>query len=168
MAPFFAHSYRCSDLLRHRYERVNKLYIRSLGALMRESEVKGYNGVIWYLLGAFIVLHPFPKDIGVMGVLLLSWCDTAASTFGRFMASALSNYAREEYWHVAAFFTGVATALFFWGAFVPSVGAFPDDPKMLSCSQVDSTTSQSRSESHRLGGSDNKSSVVTGPWRSVL
>lgn len=46
---------------------------RYLGALMRETEYDGWNGVIWYLLGAWIVLWFFPKDVGVMGVLLLSW-----------------------------------------------------------------------------------------------
>ncbi|KAJ8608415.1 hypothetical protein MRB53_039667 [Persea americana] len=50
---------------------------------MRETEVDGYNGVIWYLVGAYIALRFYPKDIGVMSILLLSWCDTAASTFGR-------------------------------------------------------------------------------------
>ena len=50
---------------------------------MRESEVEGWNGVIWYLLGAWTVLRFFPKDVAVMSILLLSWCDTAASTFGR-------------------------------------------------------------------------------------
>ncbi|EEA27063.1 Diacylglycerol kinase [Talaromyces marneffei ATCC 18224] len=120
-----------TDLLRHRYERVNRFYIRSLGALMRESEVKGYNGVIWYLLGAFIVLRAFPKDVGVMGVLLLSWCDTAASTFGRLYGKYTIKLrpGKSLAGTVAAFFTGVATALFFWGTFVPSVGAFPNDPE---------------------------------------
>ncbi|RAO64864.1 uncharacterized protein BHQ10_000876 [Talaromyces amestolkiae] len=155
-----------TDLLRHRYERVNQLYIRSLGALMRESEVKGYNGVIWYLLGAFIVLRAFPKDIGVMGVLLLSWCDTAASTFGRLYGkyTLKLRQGKSLAGTVAAFFTGVATALFFWGAFVPSVGAFPNDPE-------DAFMFRGRlnyfPESIRnligWAGSDDQSSIITGP-----
>jgi diacylglycerol kinase (CTP) len=72
-----------TDVIRHRYWQVNRFYIRCLGALMRESEVDGYNGVISYLLGAWIVMRFCPKDVGVMSILLLSWCDTAASTFGR-------------------------------------------------------------------------------------
>jgi diacylglycerol kinase (CTP) len=120
-----------TDFLRHRYERVNQLYIRSLGALMRESEVKGYNGVIWYLLGAYIVLRAFPKDIGVMGVLLLSWCDTAASTFGRLYGryTVKLRQGKSLAGTAAAFMTGVVTALFFWGFFVPRVGSFPNDPE---------------------------------------
>ncbi|KAI4136512.1 MAG: hypothetical protein L6R39_007755, partial [Caloplaca ligustica] len=34
------------DYLRHTFPAFNRLYIRVLGALMRESEVEGYNGVI--------------------------------------------------------------------------------------------------------------------------
>jgi diacylglycerol kinase (CTP) len=119
------------DVLRHRYERVNELYIRLMGALMRESEVRGYNGVIWYLLGAYIVLRAFPKDVGVMGVLLLSWCDTAASTFGRMYGRYTIHLrtGKSLAGTAAAFLTGVVTALFFWGVFVPSVGSFPADPE---------------------------------------
>lgn len=72
-----------ADLVRHAHEPFNRFYVRYMGAFMRESEFAGWNGVIFYLLGAWIVLFAFPKDVGTMGVLLLSWCDTAASTFGR-------------------------------------------------------------------------------------
>ncbi|KAL8799017.1 MAG: hypothetical protein Q9200_007642, partial [Gallowayella weberi] len=60
------------DYLRHTFPGFNRFYIRILGALMRESEVEGWNGVIWYLLGAWTVLRFLPKDVGVMSVLLLS------------------------------------------------------------------------------------------------
>lgn len=120
-----------TDLLRHRSSRINRLYISSLGALMRESEVSGYNGVIWYLLGAFIVLRFFPKDVGVMGVLLLSWCDTAASTFGRLWGRYTISLRRGKSLAgtLAAWLMGVITAAAFWGWFVPTIGAFPDDPE---------------------------------------
>lgn len=120
-----------TDFLRHRSQTVNKIYIRALGALMRETEVAGYNGVIWYLLGAFIVLHFFPKDIGVMGVLLLSWCDTAASTFGRLWGrhTARIRKGKSVAGTSAAWAVGVITAAAFWGYLVPAVGAFPNDPE---------------------------------------
>ena len=118
-----------TDFLRHRFHSVNKLYIRCLGALMRETEVSGYNGVIWYLLGAFIVLHFFPKDVGVMGVLLLSWCDTAASTFGRLYGRYTVRIRRGKSLAgtLAAWAIGVITAAAFWGYLVPAVGSFPND-----------------------------------------
>lgn len=120
-----------TDIVRHRSEKVNKLYIRSLGALMRETEVSGYNGVIWYLLGAYVVLRFFPKDVGVMGVLLLSWCDTAASTFGRMYGRYTPRLrpGKSLAGTAAAWLVGVVTAAAFWGWFVPYMGAFPNDPE---------------------------------------
>jgi diacylglycerol kinase (CTP) len=117
------------DLLRHRYPAFNRLYVKCLGALMRETEVDGYNGVIWYLLGTFIALQFFPKDIGVMSVLLLSWCDTAASTFGRLYGRYTIRLRRGKSLagSLAAWLVGTATALLFWGYFAPRRGAFYND-----------------------------------------
>ena len=91
---------------------------------MRESEVDGYNGVIWYLLGAWTVLRFFPKDVGVMSVLLLSWCDTAASTFGRLYGQYTPRIRRGKSLagSVAAAVVGVLTAGMFWGWAVPRFG----------------------------------------------
>lgn len=122
-----------SDWLRHRYESLNRTYVKLLGALMRESEYAGWNGVIWYLLGAWIVLFSFPKDVGVMSVLLLSWCDTAASTFGRLWGRYTPRLRRGKSLagSLAAFFVGVATSVFFWGWLAPSFGPFPGDETFM-------------------------------------
>ncbi|KAF2458738.1 hypothetical protein BDY21DRAFT_385201 [Lineolata rhizophorae] len=110
------------DLLRHHWAPFNALYVRVLGALMRESEVDGYNGVIWYLAGAWAVLRLAPKDVAVVSVLLLSWCDTAASTFGRLWGRYTPRVRRGKSLagSVAACAVGVATALLFWGAVAPA------------------------------------------------
>ncbi|KAF1969531.1 hypothetical protein BU23DRAFT_476735 [Bimuria novae-zelandiae CBS 107.79] len=110
-----------TDFIRHKYWQVNRFYIRCLGALMRESEVDGWNGVISYLLGAWIVLCFFPKDIGVMSVLLLSWCDTAASTFGRLWGHRTWRVRKGKSLagSIAACVTGVVTAALFWGWLAP-------------------------------------------------
>lgn len=96
---------------------------------MRETEVDGYNGVIWYLLGTFIALQFFPKDIGVMSVLLLSWCDTAASTFGRLYGRYTIRLRRGKSLagSLAAAVVGSLTALVFWGWFGPRGGNFYGD-----------------------------------------
>lgn len=91
---------------------------------MRESEVDGWNGVIWYLLGAWTVLRFMPKDVGVMGVLLLSWCDTAASTFGRLYGRYTPRIRKGKSvaGSTAAAVVGVVTAGMFWGWALPRYG----------------------------------------------
>lgn len=118
------------DLLRHRYPSFNRFYVKCLGALMRETEVDGYNGVIWYLVGAYLALKFYPKDIGAMSILLLSWCDTAASTFGRLYGKYTIRLRRGKSLagSIAAMLTGMLTAWFFWGWLAPRTGTFPDDP----------------------------------------
>jgi diacylglycerol kinase (CTP) len=106
-----------TDVIRHRYWQVNRFYIGCLGAFMRESEVEGYNGVISYLLGAWIVMRFCPKDIAVMSILLLSWCDTAASTFGRLWGHLTPKVRKGKSLagSIAACVTGVITATIWWG-----------------------------------------------------
>ncbi|KAH9921934.1 uncharacterized protein BXZ73DRAFT_51542 [Epithele typhae] len=71
------------DVLRLNSSRFEKLYERVVGFLMRESEKKSTNGVIWYITGVLFVLSVYPLDIATVSILILSWADTAASTFGR-------------------------------------------------------------------------------------
>lgn len=90
---------------------------------MRESEAHDhFNGVISYLAGAWVVMRFCPKDIGVMSLLLLSWCDTAASTFGRLWGRYTPRIRRGKSLagSLAAFTVGVATAALFWGLIAPT------------------------------------------------
>jgi diacylglycerol kinase (CTP) len=114
-----------TDILRHNFPAFNKFYIKMLGALMRESEVSGYNGVIWYLAGAWSMIRFMPKDIGVMSVLLLSWCDTAASTVGRRWGKYTWRLRRGKSaaGSAAALAVGIVTAWTFWGVVAPRYGA---------------------------------------------
>ena len=113
-----------TDYARHTFPSFNRFYIRVLGALMRESEVDGYNGVIWYLLGAWTVLRFYPDDVAVMSILLLSWCDTAASTFGRLYGRYTPRIRKGKSLagSAAAAVAGVMTAIAFWGWAVPKFG----------------------------------------------
>lgn len=117
------------DYVRFKSPSFNRLYARVLGAFMRETEFDGWNGVIWYLLGAFIVLYFFPKDIGVVGILLLSWCDTAASTVGRAYGRYTPRIRRGKSLagSLAAFIVGAIVAAGFWGWLAPNTGPFPAD-----------------------------------------
>lgn len=155
-----------TDIIRHRSDKINRLYIRCMGALMRETEVSGYNGVIWYLLGAYVVLRFFPKDVGVMGVLLLSWCDTAASTFGRLYGRHTLRLrpGKSLAGTFAAWFVGVVTAAAFWGWFVPYIGSFPNDPDdaFMFTGRLNLLPSFIRG---LLGWSgDSSSTTIAGPW----
>lgn len=95
-----------------------------LGALMRETEFDTWNGVIWYMLGVWIILTFFPKDVGVVGVLLLSWCDTAASTIGRAYGRYTPRIRKGKSLagSLAAFLVGTVTAISFWGWLAPFAG----------------------------------------------
>lgn len=110
------------DILRFKWPAFNRLYVRLLGALMRETEYNGWNGVIWYLLGVWLSLGFLPKDVGVISVLLLSWCDTAASTIGRAYGVYTPRIRKGKSLagSLAAMLTGVATALLFWGWIAPA------------------------------------------------
>ncbi|KAF2403204.1 hypothetical protein EJ06DRAFT_506512 [Trichodelitschia bisporula] len=115
-----------ADLLRFNYPPFNAFYTRVLGALMRETEVKDrYNGVIWYILGAFLVLRFCPKDVSVVSVLLLSWCDTAASTFGRLWGRYTPRVGKGKSLAgtLAAMVVGMGAAAVFWGWVAPTWGA---------------------------------------------
>lgn len=109
------------DVIRFNWASFNRLYVRVMGAFMREKEYNGWNGVIWYLLGVWIVLKFFSKDIGLMGVLLLSWCDTAASTIGRAYGRYTPRIRKGKSLagSLAAVLVGVITAAGFWGWVAP-------------------------------------------------
>lgn len=109
------------DVLRHNSKKFNEAYIKVVGALMRESEVDGWNGTLSYLLGAWAVMRFCPKDVAVMSVLLLSWCDTAASTFGRLWGryTPLIRKGKSLAGSIAAAVCGVLTAAMFWGVIAP-------------------------------------------------
>ena len=111
------------DLIRFRWPALNKLYIKVVGAFMRESEAHDqFNGVISYLAGLWVTLRFCRKDVAVVSVLLLSWCDTAASTFGRLWGKYTPRIRRGKSLagSIAAFTVGVATAALFWGVLAPN------------------------------------------------
>jgi diacylglycerol kinase (CTP) len=111
-----------ADLLRFRYAGFNEVYIRYLGAFMRESEAHDrYNGVISYLAGLWFTFRFCDKDIAVMSVLLLSWCDTAASTFGRLWGRYTPRIRRGKSLagSLACCVFGIGTAILFWGVVAP-------------------------------------------------
>lgn len=111
------------DLIRFRWRAFNRLYIKLVGAFMRESEAHDrFNGVIAYLAGAWAVMRFCQKDVAVVSVLLLSWCDTAASTFGRMWGKYTPRIRRGKTLagSLAACTVGLVIAVSFWGFIGPS------------------------------------------------
>ncbi|TKA34228.1 hypothetical protein B0A50_00208 [Salinomyces thailandicus] len=111
------------DIIRFRWPAFNRFYIGVMGPFMREAEAHDrYNGVISYLAGLWFTLRFCSKDVGVMSVLLLSWCDTAASTFGRWLGRYTPRIRKGKSLagSLAAFVVGVATAGVFWGVLAPA------------------------------------------------
>ncbi|EGV61025.1 Diacylglycerol kinase [Yamadazyma tenuis] len=72
-----------NDCIRFSNPEINKIVVERFYYLIRESEIDHFNGTLYYLAGLILVFSTLPKDISLMSVLLLSWADTAASTFGR-------------------------------------------------------------------------------------
>ncbi|CBQ69309.1 related to HSD1-ER membrane protein [Sporisorium reilianum SRZ2] len=118
-----------ADVIRLNNDHFEKIYERVLGFLMRESEKDKVNGVVWYLVGVITSLHFFPEDIACVSVMLLSWSDTCASTFGR----AFGRYTpplpsppfarrKSAAGFVAAIVSGALTSYVFWCTSIASRG----------------------------------------------
>ncbi|KAL7415560.1 hypothetical protein BDY24DRAFT_381517 [Mrakia frigida] len=71
------------DALRLNVPACEKLFERAMGPMMRDEEKTKINGINWYLMGVIFVLSFYPRDVAVLSILILSWADTAASSFGR-------------------------------------------------------------------------------------
>ncbi|KAH7909171.1 hypothetical protein BJ138DRAFT_1181212 [Hygrophoropsis aurantiaca] len=108
------------DILRLRYPAFERAFEKCVGIFMRDSEKKSSNGVIWYILGANITLLALPLDIAVVAILILSWADTAASTFGRMFGAYTPALPRpfaprkSLAGFIAAAITGACIAAGFW------------------------------------------------------
>ncbi|SCU98348.1 LAFA_0G17304g1_1 [Lachancea sp. 'fantastica'] len=123
------------DLIRLRWTPFNKLYCKFVGALMRKREIHTYNGVLWYLLGLIFAFSFFPKDVALISLFLLSWSDTAASTFGRKFGHLTPKLARNKSLagSIAAFIVGVSVCYGFYGIFLPHY-RYVDSPGEISWS----------------------------------
>lgn len=121
------------DIVRLRWNFFNKLYCHAVGPLMRKKEVHTYNGVLWYLLGLIFSFLFFPKDVVLISVCLLSWSDTAASTFGRKFGHLTPKLAPNKSLagSIAAFIIGFITCFGFYGFFVPKYSYLNTYGKML-------------------------------------
>ncbi|UTT88980.1 hypothetical protein NDA17_001352 [Ustilago hordei] len=118
-----------ADVIRLNNDHFEQIYEKVLGFLMRESEKDKVNGVVWYLVGVISSLHFFPEDIACVSVMILSWCDTCASTFGRAFGRCTPPlpsppFARRKSTagFLAAIVSGALTSYLFWCTSIASAG----------------------------------------------
>ena len=110
-----------NDLIRLNNPNLNKKICKLMWFMIRENEIKSYNGVLYYLAGVLIVFTFYPKDIAVLSVLLLSWADTAASTFGRQFGKYTPKLAsgKSLAGSLASAIIGTLAAYLWYGYFIP-------------------------------------------------
>lgn len=110
-----------NDYVRFRNPEINKIIVKKFYYLIRESEINHYNGTLYYLVGLVIVFSCLPKDISLMSILLLSWADTAASTFGRAYGKYTFQIAPGKSFAgaLASFITGVLSCYLLYGYLLP-------------------------------------------------
>ncbi|KAK0553589.1 Diacylglycerol kinase [Tilletia horrida] len=118
-----------ADVIRLNYAPFERLYEKVLGFLMRETEKTRCNGVVFYLIGTILTLKVFPEDIACVGIMTLSWADTAASLFGRMFGSFTPPLPSPPFasrkslaGFIAAAAAGAGIAAFFWGTGIAATG----------------------------------------------
>ncbi|CAD6906622.1 unnamed protein product [Tilletia controversa] len=118
-----------ADVIRLNYAPFERVYENTLGFLMRESEKTKVNGVVFYLVGTVAALRLFPEDVACVGIMTLSWADTAASLFGRMFGSFTPPLPSPPFasrkslaGFIAAALTGAGIAALFWGTDIASTG----------------------------------------------
>lgn len=111
-----------NDYMRFRNPELNAKIVSMFWFVIRPSEVHQYNGVLWYLIGLVLVFAVAPKDISLMSVLLLSWADTAASTFGRQFGKYTPRFANGKSLagSIASGVTGVLSCYMLYSYFIPA------------------------------------------------
>lgn len=118
-----------ADLLRLNSPTFERFFESVLSVLMRESEKERVNGVVWYLVGVMTSLHFFPEDIASVSIIVLSWCDPAASTFGRMfgkrtpsLPGGIFSRRKSLAGFLAAWMVGSLIGYLFWGAGIAKAG----------------------------------------------
>ncbi|KAK9702066.1 Diacylglycerol kinase [Basidiobolus ranarum] len=106
-----------ADVIRFLNPSFNRFYIKVVGFLMRKNEETQVNGVVYFLLGGIIALYFFPRDIALLSIIILSWCDPAASIFGRLWGKYTYRFSNGK--SIAGCFgswlIGTLITYYFWG-----------------------------------------------------
>jgi diacylglycerol kinase (CTP) len=70
------------DVIRLRYEFLNRIAIKVFGMVMRRNELNAPAGTTYLLSGVFIIVAIFPHEVVLLTLLFLALADPIASYFG--------------------------------------------------------------------------------------
>ncbi|MEE8437092.1 MAG: phosphatidate cytidylyltransferase [Candidatus Neomarinimicrobiota bacterium] len=71
------------DITRMRLKIVEKLFARLFNAMLRSHELDGkFTGATWVMMGAWLTILIFPKNVAVLSLLFVSFGDIAAALIG--------------------------------------------------------------------------------------
>ena len=70
------------DILRLKFKGLNEGVIKVLGPVMRAGEKNSISGSSALMIGAFLIIYFFPRDIVTLSLLFLAAADPVASYFG--------------------------------------------------------------------------------------
>jgi dolichol kinase len=76
------------ELVRHRSARARALFVRAVGALLREHEHRAWSGASWLLAAYALSALLFPRAVAVAAMLAAGLGDAAAAVVGRSVAVA--------------------------------------------------------------------------------
>lgn len=82
LITFFAFLSIIIDLTRHQIPIVNRIAMKHFRFVMRDYEHHGMAGVSWLMIGAFVIILLFPKNVVTLSLLFLGIADPFASYIG--------------------------------------------------------------------------------------
>ena len=82
LITFFAFLFIIIDLMRHKIPSVNKFWTKNLIIIMLDYEEKGMAGTSYLMIGSFIIIFLFPRNVVTLSLLFLAFADPIASYFG--------------------------------------------------------------------------------------
>lgn len=82
LITFFSFLFIIIDLLRHQLPIMNRFFTKYLRFVMRDYEKNGMAGISYLMLGCFLVMYYFPKNVVTLSLLFLAIADPFASYIG--------------------------------------------------------------------------------------
>ncbi len=70
------------DVYRLRNAKFNQFMIKRLRLILRDSEANQLSGITYIVIGIFVTVFVFPKQVAILSLLFLAFGDPAASVFG--------------------------------------------------------------------------------------